>query len=473
MADQIQFVNLPTRDSSYASGLADSSGQIGPVLSMKFTCKKGALTGWRIRLKQTGADNAVYTNAELKRNPRFKGGLTAIVSNKGLADGTYEDVFNLPAAGGNEYQLEYLYQGQVKLSGATTIKTRRALWYQVMSMAGVAAKPVAAMEAEFLKEDRKHFVKLQRKGGSATIPKIGIVVDKADEATLCTELAKVYTLRPFGKHAFAVCYVDYIGKPGDELVDKGFAVSANGTVAKLQQAPGGAGYLPILLKQDLWRNLGDARPWRKGLPDCTFESADKSISIAIPASLERDPAVPKRYAHGGYRGIRLKLDAAALKQVTDAGKAGTIFCRFKVRIANSFSNGLSYSTVNLVLVAVRARWEDRTDASIGQTLIHEIGHKIGMVADGSAGRLAPDRPPFYYHQDLPAFAGTTHAGRHCSKGATYDLGTKAWSGNPQCVMYGAGHSQRPASFCEDCSKALRKLDLSSAALTVNGFSSIL
>ncbi|MBT8070341.1 MAG: hypothetical protein KJO80_07905, partial [Gammaproteobacteria bacterium] len=64
---------------------------------------------------------------------------------------------------------------------------------------------------------------------------------------------------------------------------------------------------------------------------------------------------------------------------------------------------------------------------------------------------------------------------HCTKGAAWDA-TKArgrrWSGNPGCVMFGSnaiGANKAPKEFCSDCSKIVRKLDLSGATLKLGGF----
>jgi hypothetical protein len=34
-----------------------------------------------------------------------------------------------------------------------------------------------------------------------------------------------------------------------------------------------------------------------------------------------------------------------------------------------------------------------------------------------------------------------------------------WAGDPGCVMFGQSHAARPRTFCDQCSPAVRKLDL--------------
>jgi hypothetical protein len=83
--------------------------------------------------------------------------------------------------------------------------------------------------------------------------------------------------------------------------------------------------------------------------------------------------------------------------------------------------------------------------------IHEIGHRIGMVASGE--KKLPDKPATYY-------LGGGHVGDHCSKGvpAGANLDSAEAERLSQCVMFGATNLK--TAFCGDCAPVVKKLDLS-------------
>ena len=117
--------------------------------------------------------------------------------------------------------------------------------------------------------------------------------------------------------------------------------------------------------------------------------------------------------------------------------------------------GLSFPGTNIVAICTKAWWQNKLSNSQHEVIIHEIGHQIKMVTDGS-GKL-PAKTPNHY-------IGKGHIENHCKselsvakKGAT-NYGSLTPTPPSNCVMYGAtnGHS----SFCSDCAKAVKKIDLS-------------
>jgi hypothetical protein len=107
---------------------------------------------------------------------------------------------------------------------------------------------------------------------------------------------------------------------------------------------------------------------------------------------------------------------------------------------------------------------------LAYTLVHEVGHKVGMVPDGQ--HLLPKAPTTLYGDTPHNQQG--HQGPHCSLGANYVGGY--WSGAPACVMFGANGAftgnvlnHAPPTFCGECEQALRKMDLHVSSLAQAAF----
>ena len=112
--------------------------------------------------------------------------------------------------------------------------------------------------------------------------------------------------------------------------------------------------------------------------------------------------------------------------------------------------GLSFPGGNLICVCTKAWWKENDVAIQSSTLVHEMGHKVGMVSNGT-GKL-PDKVETFYE-------AKGHVGPHCF----FDLGDQATyagvTGN-KCVMFGAVGAGSPTAFCVQCIPALSKMDLS-------------
>jgi hypothetical protein len=94
---------------------------------------------------------------------------------------------------------------------------------------------------------------------------------------------------------------------------------------------------------------------------------------------------------------------------------------------------------------------------------------MGMVAYGNKQHATyprphlPDAPPTLYGEQW-GVNHKGHQGSHCEAGAlTYSAATNQWSGTPVCVLFGAtatATAASPLDYCSDCSRIVRKLDLS-------------
>jgi len=114
------------------------------------------------------------------------------------------------------------------------------------------------------------------------------------------------------------------------------------------------------------------------------------------------------------------------------------------------------SRVNLIVIATRVLWRDRSGEAMTQTIVHELGHKIGMVADGDPVTNVTcdlDRVGTWYNRH-------NHIGPHCHQGIGEPIPADMRRQAGTCVMYGESGRQRSNSFCADCGEAVKKVDIS-------------
>jgi hypothetical protein len=232
----------------------------------------------------------------------------------------------------------------------------------------------------------------------------------------------------------------------------------------------------------LWHGLNDAddasQHWLERV-EVFFVEAGTNVEQRL--NVPKDRVTIADGAHGtfgGHRLLRIQLqhaDMQGVKRRVFGQIQGKVRVRVIVRTVVGWTFGFSVPGINLIVVADKAEWERCTDALKDQVLNHELGHKIGMTAQG--GKLitfnsenaanTPNAPASLYGNDHPANArqGT---GNHCGSGAAW---TGAyWTGTPSCVLFGndrtATGGQTPKTYCGDCEPIVRKLDLSN---TMVGF----
>jgi type VI secretion system secreted protein VgrG len=111
--------------------------------------------------------------------------------------------------------------------------------------------------------------------------------------------------------------------------------------------------------------------------------------------------------------------------------------------------------VNVILMATRVYWRPRTPEQIISSLKHEMGHRIGMVPDGTASTCDLDSPQTYYQQ-------RGHTGPHCSHGILQNplpasLANQGENLGADCLMF--GDDTGGSSLCSLCATAAKKVDL--------------
>jgi len=465
-----QWINLPKSD-DYVADSIKSKERLGYArLRVKF--KKASLAGFRVKvIPLGGADHEQYSQAERNRNSNFRVRVSGSASNNAKQEVILTKRVYLNAAGGNKYKIQAQYKKKVVESGLE-LESRRKLLYQVMSMRGITAGSTTTMERAFWKPDKKFFIEMKKQGPTATVDYIPCL-DGTNHDTFIRSSAKGYTLKNFKPYAFGINFVNYIATPQEIVVDREVDFTVPSKVSKWTPTDQ---IWTLALPAPLWYDLDPADDAnRRWFVSCSlwFEPDDapgtkETIGVAAGDVTPVGPAVGP---YGGHRQVSVRIAMDQVKRNLLTSRKGKFKVQLRVVCVAGFSGGFAYNVINLIAIATKAWWEDATgDAEY--VLNHEVGHKVGMVADGK-GR-SPDSHGHLYG-DQRGVNDQDHQGPHCSKGATWDASKpkgERWSGTPGCVMFGAtgiGNVSSPPEFCDACAPIVRKLDLSATRLLQTGF----
>jgi hypothetical protein len=201
----------------------------------------------------------------------------------------------------------------------------------------------------------------------------------------------------------------------------------------------------------------------------TFEADAKSV--ALPTSIKdgKDAVRKLTYSTRKHSG---KIDTYTLNYVDNRAEGGkltftlpdkalqdhqngdTVTIKLEVHLAKGPYNGSS--TKNLLLIAMRNSSGARPAAGMNQTMVHEIGHALGMCAKDEL--KIPGIADNKAEHGMSYTTARGHTGTHCAKGidpADYgDVNVKLTDKPGTCVMYGEAGDARTRSFCDLCQKLL-------------------
>lgn len=457
-----QWVNLRKEDKFAEDGIKkENCGKV--TLECMFE-KKDVPIQFKVKVSPVGGDNAVYTRKERGRNPNFK----VRQRTSGVADSKsvlLEESIFLAAAGGDKYSIEGKDAAGNVVKAAFELETRRKLYYQVISMKGVPCPAsLSTFEADFKNDAKKFYIIMKEKEDGRNKMTLIKTVQDVNDTLFRDEARKEFKISKYEPYAVAVVFSMYIADKKThtyiddvdrEIPSKLFHWGDYEVDIDLTDNNGDPVYL--------WHHLDPADDANKGwlVAGSAVFVTSKGDQIAIPDD-DISLTGPQKGAEGGYHQVKVKLTAPGLRNTFSKLK-GKLY--LEVNIVDGFSGGFSYNSMNLITVATKAWWDPTNNTKMLQILNHEMGHKVGMVAKGSG--LAPDKPPFLYGENR-GVNDQGHQGPHCAKGCNYDAPTGIWSGTPGCVMYGATglydaganrYTPSPATFCDDCAKVVRKLDL--------------
>lgn len=252
-------------------------------------------------------------------------------------------------------------------------------------------------------------------------------------------------------HVLAVAYLDQIAVKS-RLPERRVPAIAGRTVT-----------VPVLDRNGdelpLWKDVVPGEGW---FVSARFERPGPPgrppASVVIPAA--RCKPSPDRRNEPAYA---VEVDLHGLGPRIPDGTQGAVVLNLDVVLA--FLGGVSAGDGNLVCIATRGFWKASSHGEQNLTLMHELGHALGMVPEGpppgapivaaQAGYDGLDAHPAVY-------TGHGHRGRHCHAGLALPAGDFTDAQEGACVMFGyrIRGSGKGTRFCDDCRSALRKLDLS-------------
>ena len=426
-----QFTNLPP-DAKWVDGVdVLHKARLGLRLRIKVTFDKPGAHGFKLKLKPSPA-NSVYTGGEKGRNDNFKY-QEAEKSYTTGGDGTkiVEDDFFV-AAGGNDGYTVVAKDDAGKEVTSGSLTTRRLAWVVELKMKNLAsvASNIASMTGEFA----KHGLKLIQLTAVDMDHLPNISASAADTAALKSKAKTAYSgsTGPSKKpYVIAIAYTDHLA-----VKDSGQTLSKAG----VEVGPGKTDVqIPIVdasgEKKYLWHDLVPGEGW---FVSASFLADGAAAGAAVAIAASDCKPLPVNAANPNlWSTVEVKVSGlAAAKGVLTV----------KVDWVNRMRGGISLSG-NIVCVCTRAWWRDKTGPEQNQVMIHEIGHQLTMVSDGTG--KGPDKVSTEY-------TGKGHVGSHCH----HALGVLASYANVtgDCVMFGATNGV--TAFCANCAPAVVKQDLS-------------
>ncbi len=434
------WVNL-SHDDKWVGGPVTSKAYAGK-LRLKWTLKNDGLGIFRFRVV-TVSDGVDYSNGEKGRNPRFKG------NNLSSWYSVYKDrevitEIDLPAAGGVTYRVDGTL-GETTVS-SETFETRRILYYQPMTMVGVDEPDIQEVEDHFWGAGDGFYVKLQREKAGQTLTRKNYL-DNWFLDDFAKNVKEKYQLAERSPVGFAIAWVTYLTYKEDRDVEMSKRKVGGSKLHSWDQANSRLTITTTYLWHGIEPDDDAKKDWFTNLTVTLYgDAGTKTIAMSSNDPSRVDLGDEAEFDDGGHRKVVVDL------RDHGAGEVASFAFKLDYKGVAGWTAGSTKEKQRYLAVATRSRWQARSAAAMKKTLLHELGHMVGMVPNG-AGRM-PDKPPNYY-------SGQGHLGPHCAKDMTY--GSDGWAGTPGCIMFGAdevGGNARAGTFCADCKLALRKLDLS-------------
>jgi len=443
----LQFVNFAEEDEFWNDGtilISEDRQTAKPKIRVKFS--KADVHKFSIKVI-AGKDNITYTPGEKGRHAAYRDPDGKTFHYQTDPDGTkVVDDIALPAAGLNTYTFEVRDERNQRIA-TETVETARRIYIQELVLPGPDPLARAQDNSAAVAEYRRHGIDVAhlpvRQGGGNP----NYDVDQADADLLQQQAKAIYDQSEGPDHepyTIVVCHVERLAFKAPQHTIYRDAYAGPGERKVYVPLVGGDG-----ASHFLWYGI-DNDPW---FLNATYEYTDASGQVRrIPIPPDRVFPVPQDQGKPlECPGVGVIVDG-----LTPTRTLGKI--HLNVQLMDSAATGVAFPGTNLLCVAARTPWDPADPAGRQQTLVHEIGHLIYMVASGPAWAQANGYEDDDSHLDASPYFYSSH-GRHCHFGLPKLANVEDYAyESGACVMFGI--SGAPIRFCPACAKAVRKVDFS-------------
>jgi hypothetical protein len=349
----------------------------------------------------------------------------------------------ISALGGGEFRIKAALEDQGWVDGSNSVKVMRRVYLRPLR-SYVAGKATAYGAMSAIRGQLASLGIESKRVTSSNAGHLGVV----EEANLVTPLHTLGSLalnsstehiRDLKPYSVAVIIGEFID---DAITMRSFQVDV---------PRGGDGQFPASVVVRLRASsAGVTTQYTHGPLDdgssfgtCTVRAGGHSESVAAAGVAGMGGFAPRLTVN--IAGVTGSFPTAATLRVT-----------LRVKVIDGWAVGWAYDNHPVIYLNMR---DPNTDGVLSANqaealMIHELGHKLHLVASGAAGQ--PDRQPHHYPTGQD---GTSHVGPHCSHGvpAGTSLNTPAATAAADCTMWGA--LEGFTNFCSECKTSLRKVDL--------------
>ncbi len=428
----INYVNLPDKSIFIDNDKIKGHFQLNGRIKCKISFNKKGVFDFNVALKNIELKSS-YDSNELNRNSKYKFSKENESKHyKTDSDGTkiisLKD-FYLGQGGGNLFKFKAWTSNENNyVLSDCSIRTWRRLYYVEIKMATLSSMANSLSTA--IREYEKQYIELI-KIGTETVP-YRENIDITDSASFKNDVSIQCNKAEYTKYSPYVVNITYTGH---------LAVKENREFRTLIPI-NSLSYIEYELKtasdessKPLWMNI-DTDSW---FNDC---------ALRINGTIYRIPEskiIPLEIKPNYYS--KIKIDISDLPIQFPA----TAELLLDVKIINRMRAGLSFGGTHTVALCTKAYWNTFGELNQNQVLIHELGHQVGMVPNGSIKSKLNKGTYYYAH---------THVGDHCYKGCSSTEALKSSSAirKSECVMFGATNNK--SSFCTDCGRNVKRADLS-------------
>lgn len=429
----IQYVNIQQNKAEHVDGIfVTHADRLGQKLRCRVRFDRVGVFAFRVRLIPE-PDNMSYTSTEKNRNANFRYCdeelyfTTEPNGEKIIETGE----FFVSPAGGDVFSILALDSFDNEIWAVSRVRTCRLLYYQEIKMQGLPS--IIPNFRAFRNEFKKYGIEF------IPLTPVGMEhirnIDSNDGGLFKNKVMTVYNSsegQAKDPYCIAMTFIDQSAHMSTQTIRRRITVDSKSDKLTLRLKDG----------KFLWDNSIDDTSW---LIDCCFDQTHFCGLLGRKTDIGESQFRLLDLDSSGWNAA-VEIDLKNLPR----GRGELVL---KVNTIEGMCGGFSFLENNIITVCTKS-WGLMTTEDVQlRTMIHETGHQLGMVCDGS-GKL-PDRVVTFYDEH-------GHTGRHCNNGLSESQKTKPVYGEEEiirsiCVMYGCGNGKK--AFCSNCAEALRKLSL--------------